>query len=225
MQLSLRKNLSLVYTCYRNTGRIRTNRLTCWLLLCRWRCRREERERRQRSAAACLRPWEAVFSHGVGVGGEMFFLAAVVCNYFSRGPFLIKQQKKKICKYILIKKNKKKQAAPRDCRYFQTTTLFFPWEKKKSLPWAPLCCSYSLMPLLLLFLLFWDGGGGLPLKWSRMFWDRLWLLEVGVGLDKGVGIRLRGAPILNWNPSQDHPRLPRLPLSFLTPPAPQPSTN
>lgn len=143
MQLSLRKNLSLVYTCYRNTGRIRTNRLTCWLLLCRWRCRREERERRQRSAAACLRPWEAVFSHGVGVGGEMFFLAAVVCNYFSRGPFLIKQQKKKICKYILIKKNKKSRLH-REIVDISRPQLYFFRGKKKNLFLGLLCAAATV---------------------------------------------------------------------------------
>lgn len=75
-------------------------------------------------------PEKLCFPTGWVCGGETF-LAAVVCNYFTRGPFLIKQkkEKKKICKYIL-KKQKQKQAAPRDCRYFQSTTLFFPWEKK-----------------------------------------------------------------------------------------------
>lgn len=67
------------------------------------------------------------------------------------------------------------------------------------------CCTYALRPIIS-FLFFseipevgWHSG-----KWHCTVRDRLWLLEVGVGLQRGVGIMFRGAALFTWNPIQGH---------------------
>lgn len=127
-----------------------------------------EKEQRQRWTAACLGPRAA---------GELCFPRGwlwLSSDYSSRGLTLIKMLRQE---RVLVA-----QGTP-DFMYFQSTKSRFPpggQKKKISLSLSSMLHLYSfnLLPLLPL----WNSSGGLTLKWHCTVRDRLWLLEVGVGL-------------------------------------------
>lgn len=197
------------YTCCRYQGKKthHTTSVVQWLtyelLHSPRRCGAGGKTHRQRWTAACLWPWvsrRALFPTGLTLV-LLWVLIIPPGGVGWRGGFrfakMLRQEQILVAQSTCISRAQSQSLlqGKQTQKKKQNLSLF------NSLQ----CCTYALRPIIpFLFSseipeVGWHSG-----KWHCTVRDRLWLLEVGVGLQRGVGIMFRGAALFTWNPIQGH---------------------